>query len=59
FLPSPTSFVFTHFPSRTHIGSSTSVRSSIAVKPSQSAPYPDDTIGKNGRLHVSNSSTLT
>jgi hypothetical protein len=29
-----------------------------SAKPSQSAPYPDDTIGKNGRLHISSASTI-
>ncbi|KAI9483712.1 MAG: hypothetical protein EXX96DRAFT_648414 [Benjaminiella poitrasii] len=56
FLPSPTSFIFTHFPSHTQLGSSTSIISS--ARPSQSAPYPDDTIGKNGRLNVSSASSL-
>lgn len=53
FSPSPTSFVFTHFPVfPIHTGSSSSMMSS--ARPSQSAPFPDDTIGKYGRLHISN-----
>lgn len=57
FSPSPTSFVFTHFPVfPTHARSMSSSMSS--AKPSQSAPYPDDTIGKNGRLHISGASTV-
>lgn len=58
FSPSPTSFVFTHFPIfPIHTGSSSSIRSS--ARPSQSAPFPDDTIGKYGRLHISKANTLT
>lgn len=55
FSPSPTSFVFTHFPAfPIHTGSSSSIISS--ARPSQSAPFPDDTIGKYGRLHISKAS---
>ncbi|KAI8059732.1 hypothetical protein BDF21DRAFT_429618 [Thamnidium elegans] len=58
FSPSPTSFVFTHFPIfPIHTGSSSSIMSS--ARPSQSAPFPDDTIGKYGRLHISKANTLT
>ncbi|CAO0800331.1 unnamed protein product [Mucor circinelloides] len=52
--PSPTSFVFTHFPFPMHTGSSSSMMSS--ARPSISAPLPDDTIGKYGRLHISGAS---
>ncbi|KAL9558969.1 hypothetical protein MBANPS3_000624 [Mucor bainieri] len=52
--PSPTSFVFTHFPFPIHTGSSSSMMSS--ARPSISAPLPDDTIGKYGRLHISGAS---
>jgi hypothetical protein len=55
--PSPTSFVFTHFPFPMHTGSSSSVMSS--ARPSQSAPLPDDTIGKYGRLHISDAPFIT
>ncbi|ORE11899.1 hypothetical protein BCV72DRAFT_189369, partial [Rhizopus microsporus var. microsporus] len=48
--PSPTSFIFTHYPTHTK-GLNTSAVSSM--RPSQSAPLPDDTIGKYGHLHVS------
>lgn len=57
FSPSPTSFVFTHFPAfPIHTGSSSSIMSS--ARPSQSAPFPDDTIGKYGRLHISKASHI-
>jgi hypothetical protein len=56
FAPSPTTFVFTHFPLPTHTGSSSSMMSS--ARPSQSAPFPDDTIGKYGRLHINNAPPL-
>lgn len=56
YSPSPTSFVYTHFPLfPLHTGSSSSAMSS--ARPSQSAPYPDDTIGKYGRLHISQASS--
>jgi hypothetical protein len=55
FSASPTTFVFTHYPTHTHLGSSSSLASS--AKPSQSAPFPDDTIGKYGKLHISGAST--
>lgn len=51
--PSPTSFIFTHYPIHTK-GLNTSTVSS--VRPSQSAPLPDDKIGKYGHLHVSGAS---
>ncbi|KAI8376074.1 uncharacterized protein BYT42DRAFT_614862 [Radiomyces spectabilis] len=50
FMPSPTTSVLTHFPTPAHTASSSSMMSSSA--PSQSAPFPDDTIGKYGRLHI-------
>ncbi len=57
YSPSPTSFVFTHFPVfPLHTVSSSSIMSS--ARPSQSAPLPDDTIGKYGRLHISNATQL-
>lgn len=56
FAPSPTTFVFTHFPVPIHTGSSSSMMSS--ARPSQSAPFPDDTIGKYGRLHINSAPVL-
>lgn len=53
YSPSPTSFIFTYYPTHT-AGLNTSTASS--ARPSQSAPLPDDTIGKYGRLHISNRS---
>lgn len=49
YSPSPSTFVLTHLPS-SNAGSSSTYSS---FHPSQSAPYPDDTIGKNGKLQVS------
>jgi hypothetical protein len=54
--PSPTSFIFTHYPTHTK-GLNTSAVSSM--RPSQSAPLPDDTIGKYGHLHVSSAPKQT
>lgn len=48
YQPSPTSFVFTHYPTHT-----SGVNASSSLLPSQSAPLPDDTIGKYGHLHIS------
>ncbi|KAI9031668.1 hypothetical protein CLU79DRAFT_729570 [Phycomyces nitens] len=58
FSASPTTSVLTHFPTPTKQASSSSVLSSLA-RPSQSAPLPDDTVGKYGRLHVSAASRTT
>ncbi|KAI9259389.1 hypothetical protein BY458DRAFT_517236 [Sporodiniella umbellata] len=49
YSPSPTAFVFTYYPTHT-AGLNTSAVSSML--PSQSAPLPDDTVGKNGRLRI-------
>ncbi|CAO3704090.1 unnamed protein product [Rhizopus stolonifer] len=53
YSPSPTTFIFTHYPTHTNDLNTSTVSS---MMPSQSAPLPDDTIGKNGRLRISNTS---
>ncbi|KAI9246592.1 hypothetical protein BY458DRAFT_407337, partial [Sporodiniella umbellata] len=50
YSPSPTSFILTHYP--THTGYPNLSSSAL---PSQSAPWPDDTIGKYGHLHIASS----
>jgi hypothetical protein len=54
YSPSPTSFIFTHYPTHTSV-----LNASSSARPSQSAPLPDDTIGKYGRLHISSARCLT
>ncbi|KAI8080190.1 uncharacterized protein B0P05DRAFT_571325 [Gilbertella persicaria] len=50
--------LFTHF-SDLFTHNVTGTNSSMSLKPTQSAPYPDDTIGKYGRLHISAATAFT